>query len=46
MYESSDSQFFRMTTGIESAPDAFDESRLVVTILTSLGVTEIHASSD
>ena len=25
MYESSASQFFRTTTGIQSVPDAFDE---------------------
>ena len=31
MYESSGSQFFRTTTGIQSGPDAFDESRLVMT---------------
>ena len=26
MYESSNSQFFTVTTGIQSGPDAFDES--------------------
>ena len=41
MYESSGSQFFRTTTGIQSGPDAFDESRFIMTILTILGVTEI-----
>ena len=41
MYESSSSQFFRTTTGIQSGPDAFDESRFVMTFLTILGVTEI-----
>ena len=41
MYESSGSQFFRTTTGIESGPDASDESRLVMTFLTILGVMEI-----
>ena len=41
MYESSGSQFFRTTTGIQSGPDAFDESRFVMTFLTILGVTEI-----
>ena len=40
MYESSGSQFFRTITGIQSGPDAFDESRLVMTFLTILGVTE------
>ena len=41
MYESSSSQFFRTTTGIQSGPDAFDESRFVMTCLTILGVMEI-----
>ena len=45
MYESSDSQFFRNTTAIQSRPDAFDESRFVMTFLTILGVTEILCSS-
>ena len=44
MYESSGSQFFRTTTGIQSGPDTFDESRLVVTISTILGVTDILCS--
>ena len=38
MYESSDSQFFRATTGMQSGPNAFDESRFVMTFLTVLGV--------
>ena len=41
MYESSGSQFFRATTGMQSRPNAFDESRFVMTFLTILGVTEI-----
>ena len=41
MYESSGSQFFRTTTGIQSGPDAFDESRFVMTFLNILGVMEI-----
>ena len=41
MYESSGSQFFRNTTGIQSGPDSFDESRFVMTFLTILGVIEI-----
>ena len=41
MYESSRSQFFRATTGIQSGLDGFDESRFVMTILTILGVMEI-----
>ena len=44
MYESSGSQFFRTTTGIQSGPDAFDDSRLVMTFLTILGVLEILCS--
>ena len=31
MYERSGSHFFRTTTGIQSGPDAFDESRFVMT---------------
>ena len=30
-YESSGSQFFRTTTGIQSRPDGFHESRFVMT---------------
>ena len=44
VYESSGSQSFRTTTGIQSGPDAFDESRFVMTFLTILGVTEISSS--
>ena len=44
MYENSGSQFFRTTTGIQSGPDAFDESRFVMTFLTILGVMEIVCS--
>ena len=44
LYESSGSQFFRTITGIQSGPDAFDESRFVMTFLTILGVTEILCS--
>ena len=44
MYESSGSQFFRTTTGIQSGPDAFDESRFVVTFLNILGVMDILCS--
>ena len=44
MYESSDSQFLRTTTAIQSGPDAFDESRFVMTFLTILGVMEILCS--
>ena len=41
MYESSGSQFFRTTTGIQSRPDSFDKSRFVMTFLTILGLMEI-----
>ena len=44
MNESSDSQFFRTTTGIQSRPDAFDESSFVMTFLTILGAIEILRS--
>ena len=44
MDESSSSEFFRTTTGIQSRPDAFDESRFVMTFLTTLDVTEILCS--
>ena len=37
MCESSGSQFFRTTTRIQSGPDAFDESRFIMTLLTILG---------
>ena len=41
MYKRSGSLFFRTTTGIQSEPDAFDESRFVIIFLTTLGVIEI-----
>ena len=41
MYEVSGPQFFRTTIGIQSGPDAFYESRFVMTFSTILGVTEI-----
>ena len=44
MFESSSSQFFRTTTGIQSRPDGYDKSRFVMTFLTILGVTEILCS--
>ena len=44
MYESSGSQFFRTTTEIQSGPDAFDESRFIMTFLTILGVPEVLCS--
>ena len=44
MYGSSGSQFFRTTTGIQSGPDTFHESRLVMTFLTNLGVMDILCS--
>ena len=44
MYESSGPQSFRTITRIKSRPDAFNESRFVMTSLTILGVTEILSS--
>ena len=44
MHESSSSQFFKTTTGIQSGADTLDESRFVMTFLTILGVTEILCS--
>ena len=44
MYESSGSQFFTTTTGIQSGPDAFYESRFVMNFLIILGFTEILCS--
>ena len=41
MYGSPGSQFLRTTIGIQSEPDVFDESRLVMTFLTIFGVMEI-----
>ena len=41
MFESSGSQFFRNPTGIQSGPEAFHESRFVMTFLTVLAVMEI-----
>ena len=41
MKESSGSQFFRTSIGIQSGPDVFDKSRFIMTFLIVLGVTEI-----
>ena len=41
MCKSSGAQFFRTTTGIQSGPYDFDESRVVMTLLSIFGVTEI-----
>ena len=41
MYETSDSHFLKDTTSIKSGTHAFDESRLVKTFLTNLGVRGI-----
>ena len=38
IYESLGSQFFRTTTGIKPEPGAFDESRFVMTFLTTLEI--------
>ena len=44
MYESSSLQFVRTTSGIQSGPEAFDESRFAMTFLAILEVTEILCS--
>ena len=44
MLESLGSQFFRTTTGTQSEPDVFDESRFVMTFLNILVVLEILCS--
>ena len=44
MQETSGSEFFRTTTGIQSVSDAFDKLRFIMTFLTILGVTEILCS--
>ena len=44
IYERLGSQLLRTTTGIQSRPDAFDESMFVMTFLTILGVMEILCS--
>ena len=44
MHDSSGSQFFITTTGIQSGVDTFEESRFVMTFLTILGVMEILGS--
>ena len=41
IYKSSDSQFFKTTTGVQSGRDTFGELRLVMTFFTNFGVTEI-----
>ena len=41
MYESSNSHLFRTTTGIQTGPDTFDKSRLIMTFLINLGITRI-----
>ena len=44
MHGSSGSQFFRTTTEKQSGPDAFDESRFVMTFLTILEVMVVLRS--
>ena len=44
MYESSGSQFFRTTTGIQLGPDTFVKLRFVMTFSTILAVTDIFYS--
>ena len=44
MQESSGTQFFITTTGIQSGLDASDKSKSIMTFLAILGVTEILRS--
>ena len=44
MYDSSGSQIFSTTTGIQSGSGAFDKSRFLMTFLTILGAAEIWCS--
>ena len=44
MCENSGLQFLKTTTGIQSEPDALDETRLDITFLTNLWVAEILCS--
>ena len=44
MKESSGSQFFKTTTGIQSRPDTFDASRFATTFFTVLSIPEILCS--
>ena len=44
LYEHSDLQFFRTITWIQSGPDAFEKSRLLMTFASNLEVTEILCS--
>ena len=44
LHKSLDSQFFRTTTGIQSGPDASDESWFVLTFLIILVVAETLCS--
>ena len=46
MFVSSDSHFFRITTGIRSGQDAVDKSSLVMTFLTDFGVDKYYAVLD
>ena len=41
MHETPGSQFFRITTGIQSGPHSLDKSRLVMTFLTNCGDAEV-----
>ena len=41
MYEISGPQFFRTKTGIQSGPNAFNESRFVMIFLINLGVPKL-----
>ena len=39
MYENSKPEFFRTTTGIQSGPDVFDKSKLIMTFILNFNVT-------
>ena len=44
MWESSGSEFFRTTTGMQSGPDGCEKSRFIMTFLIILAVTELLCS--
>ena len=46
MCERSGPQFFRITTGIQSGPDTFDESRFAMTFSTTRNLWKYYLVSD
>ena len=46
MWESSGSQFFRATSGIQSGGDAFDKSRFIMTFLTIWELQKYYSVSE